>query len=227
MAIRWGAKLDAGRTIDDFISLTDLAPTFLEVAGVSVPKEMTGRSFLDVMMGRPSAVKRDHVFVERERHANVRRGNLSYPIRGIRTKDFLYLWNLRSDRWPAGDPKVYMAVGDFGDVDRSRAKDAILENQNLPEMGKFFEWNFAKRPEEELFDLSNDPHQLVNVAGHAEYSEQQKQLRARVEQWMRETADPRVDPNYDEWDKFEYYGGSVVDKDGNLKVKAEPKSKKL
>ena len=84
----------------------------------------------------------------------------------------------------------------------------------------------SKRPEEELFDLRKDPHQIVNVAGRAEYADVQKQLRGRVEQWMRDTADPRVDPRYDEWDKYAYYGGSVLDKDGNLKTKAEPKAKK-
>ncbi len=225
MAIRWGNKLTAGRIVDEFVSLTDLAPTFIEVAGAAPSTEMTGHSFVDVILGKSSAVKRDHVFVERERHANVRRGDLSYPIRGIRTKDFLYLWNMRPDRWPAGDPKVYMAVGDFGDVDGSRAKDFILDNRNAPETQRFFELNFAKRPTEELFDLRNDPHQIINVAGHANYAEVQKQLRDRVEQWMRATADPRVDPNFDEWDKYAYYGGSVVDKEGNLKVKPEPKAK--
>jgi N-sulfoglucosamine sulfohydrolase len=245
MAIRWGTKIPAGRIVDDFVSLTDLAPTFLDIAGIQPTQnvslaerrepsgktnesaKMTGRSFLDVISGKPSHVNRDHVFVERERHANVRRGDLSYPIRGIRTKDFLYLWNMRPDRWPAGDPKVYYAVGDFGDVDGSRAKDFILANRDAPEMKRFFELNFAKRPEVELFDLRKDPHQLTNVADREEYAAVQKQLRARVEQWMRDTDDPRVDPNYDEWDKYAYYGGTVVDKDGNLKEKAEPKKKKV
>ena len=90
---------------------------------------MTGRSFVDVLLGKPSATPRDHVFIERERHANVRRGDLSYPIRGIRTKDFLYLRNLRPDRWPAGDPELYFAVGPYGDVDGSRTKGHILSNE--------------------------------------------------------------------------------------------------
>jgi arylsulfatase A-like enzyme len=215
LAIRWGRQLDSGRTVEDFVSLTDLAPTFLELAGVPVPPEMTGRSFLDVLLGAPGA-PRDHVFIERERHANVRRGDLSYPIRGIRTADFLYLWNLRPDRWAAGDPKVYFAVGHYGDVDGSRAKAHILAHAEEPAMKKFFDLNFAKRPEEELFDLKKDPHQLVNVAADPAYAAAKKDLRARVERWMRDTADPRVDPAYDGWDKFPYFGGTVLDKDGNL-----------
>ena len=130
LAVRWGDKLPAGRIVDAFVSLTDLAPTFLELASLKPTPEMTGRSFVDLLRGKPSAVPRDHVFVERERHANVRRGNLSYPIRGIRTRDYLYLWNLRPERWPAGDPHVYVAVGDYGDVDGSTAKQYILAHQD-------------------------------------------------------------------------------------------------
>jgi arylsulfatase A-like enzyme len=223
LAIRWGNRLQAGRKVDDFISLTDFAPTFLELAGLKPTPEMTGRSFADVLLGKPSAAPRDQVFIERERHANVRRGDLSYPIRGIRTKDFLYLWNLRPDRWPAGDPKVYYSVGDYGDVDGCRAKDYILVHQAEPEMKRFYELNFAKRPAEELFDLRKDPHQLVNVAGRPEHAASKRELRARVERWMHDTADPRVDPNYDGWDKFPYFGGRVVDENGKL----IPKSKAM
>lgn len=216
LAIRWGDRLTPGRRVDEFVSLTDFAPTFLELAGVAVPPEMTGRSFLDVLTGRPSAVPRDHVCIERERHANVRRGNLSYPIRGIRTREYLYLWNIRPDRWAAGDPRVYFAVGDYGDVDGSRAKAYILEHSEAPAVQPFFQLNFAKRPTEELYDLRSDPHQLENVAGQAEYAATQRDLRAQVERWMQATADPRVDPACDVWDSYPYFGRPVVDEQGNL-----------
>lgn len=215
MAIRWGSRLEQGRRVDEFISLTDLAPTFLELAGLDRPEIMTGRSFVDVLTGKPSAVSRDHVFLERERHANVRRGDLSYPIRAIRTKDYLYLWNIRPDRWPAGDPKVYCSVGDFGDVDGSRAKHFILEHKDDPEVRPFYELSFLHRPEEELYDLRSDPDQLHNVAGQADYAAAQKELRSRVERWMRETNDPRVDPDCDVWDDYPYFGRKIVDEHGN------------
>jgi arylsulfatase A-like enzyme len=214
LAIRWGSRLQAGRRAEEFVSLTDFAPTFLEVAGVKPPPEMTARSFLDVLLGKPPAVARDHVFLERERHANVRRGNQSYPIRGIRTKDFLYLWNLRPDRWPAGDPQAWFAVGDYGDVDGSKTKHFILDRRDDPAMKRYFVLNFGKRPEEELFDLRKDPAQLVNVASTAEYAAQKMELRSRVEKWMRESGDPRVNPASDAWDAYPYFGGRVVDEHG-------------
>lgn len=208
LAVRWGRNLRAGTRSEEFVSLTDLAPTLLELAGLTPPATMTGRSFADVLRGRPSAAPpREHVFLERERHANVRRGNLSYPIRGVRTREFLYLRNLRPDRWPAGDPTVHFAVGDYGDVDNSRAKLGILARAETPAIRPFYTWLFAKRPAEELYDLRTDPAQLVNVAGQGAYAADQARLAGMVDRWMRETGDPRIDPAYDAWDTYPYYGG--------------------
>lgn len=54
--------------------------------------------------------------------------------------------------------------------------------------------------------LRNDPHQLTNVAGQPEYADALKQHRAGVDEWMKQTHDPRVDPTYNGWDTFPYYG---------------------
>ncbi|MEQ1862587.1 MAG: sulfatase [Chthoniobacteraceae bacterium] len=209
LAIRWPGVVQPRQVFDQFISLTDFAPTFLDVGGRLIPQVMTGRSFAPLLRGEHDPAPRDAVFLERERHANVRAGNLSYPMRAIRTRDHLYLRNLRPDRWPAGDPDVWFAVGPYGDVDQSLAKDYILAHRDEPAVRRFYELNFAKRPAEELYDLRADPEQLVNVAGKPEHRAAKDALRARLDQWMRDTDDPRVDPAYDRWDEYPYYGGSV------------------
>lgn len=220
LAMRWGKQLAAGKTIDEFVSLTDFAPTFLELAGLSVPTKMTGKSFAGAINGKGNLPNRNHVFLERERHANVRQNNGSYPIRAIRTRDFLYVWNLRPNRWPAGDPDAWMSVGDFGDVDGSWAKDFIIENRDDPKIKPFFELNFAKRPEEELYDLKKDPHQVSNVIDDPVYAAKRKELRARVEAWMKQTDDPRsANPKFNDWDRFPYFGGTVFEEDGTRKPK--------
>lgn len=217
LAVRWGHRLTAGRVEEELVSLTDLAPTFLELAGLPVQPEMTGRSFADLILNHPEAVRRDAVFLERERHANVRRGDLSYPIRGIRTRDFLYLWNLRPERWPAGDPVLYYAVGPYGDIDGSPLKDLLVNGADRPELARYRALALEPRPAEELYDLRRDPRQLNNVAGQAEYAGPRRELRERVERWMRETADPRVDPAYDGWDRMPYYGGPLRAAEGARK----------
>lgn len=206
LAVRWPARVQGGRTLDDFVNLADLAPTFLEAAALKPLPEMTGRSLLGLLTGTEKPGQRAEVFVERERHANVRRGNLSYPARAVRTRDFLYIRNFRPDRWPAGDPELYHSVGPFGDCDDSPTKQFILARREQPQYRRFFELCFAKRPAEELYDLRRDPHQINNVAGRAEYRRAQQDLRARLERWMKETGDPRATQDDDRWDRYPYFG---------------------
>jgi arylsulfatase A-like enzyme len=194
----------AGQHRDDFVVLTDLAPTFLEAARLT-PPPMTGRSLMPLAAGERQP-NRDRVFVERERHAQVRRGDLAYPARAVRTERFLYIRNFRPDRWPAGDPEMYFAVGPFGDIDGGPSKDLLLERRNDPATTRFFELATAKRPAEELYDLKKDPDQLRNVAGQREYESDQKQLKSTLEKWMRDTHDPRISQDDDRWDKYPYYG---------------------
>jgi N-sulfoglucosamine sulfohydrolase len=207
LAIRWGKNLMAGRRVDDFVNVGDLCPTFLELAGLTPPPSMSMHSIKNLLLGKPDSIPRDAVFIERERHANVRHGNLSYPVRAVRTRDFLYLRNLRPDRWPAGDPDVLFLHGrPFGDVDTTMVKDFLLAHQNDPTYAKQIELIFGKRPSEELYDLRVDPNQLNNVAGQADYAKALQRHRERVEEWMKSTHDPRLDPAYDGWDEFPYFG---------------------
>ncbi len=206
LAVRWPARVKGGRTIDDFVTLADLAPTFLEAAGLRPLPEMTGRSILGLLTGTEKPGGRQMVFVERERHANVRRRNLSYPARAVRTREFLYIRNLRPERWPAGDPELYHSVGPFGDCDDGPTKQLILARRDDPAAAKYFRLCFEKRPAEELYDLRRDPYQIDNVAGKPEYGAAQKKLRATLDRWMRETADPRATSDDDPWDRYPYFG---------------------
>ena len=124
---------------------------------------------------------RDAAFLERERHANVRAGDVGYPCRSIRTRDFLYIRNLRLDRWPAGDPQLHFSVGPYGDVDNSLTKQLLLANPEAAELREPFRLTFGKRPAEELYDLRQDPGEIKNVAGESKYAAIQQELRARLD----------------------------------------------
>jgi arylsulfatase A-like enzyme len=205
-----------GLIVDELVSHTDLAPTILEAAGLNVPATMTGLGLLPLLGGLPgrssdqeatrARAARDRVFIERERHAHVRSGNLSYPVRAIRTKDYLYVRNFRADRWPAGDPQLVFSVGPFGDIDGGPTKSLLIDRQDDQAIVRYFRLATAKRPAEELYVLRTDPHQLDNVAGRPMYADAQRRLRQQLEAWLRETGDPRATNDDDRWDRFPYYG---------------------
>lgn len=210
----WGRSIAGGRRVDGFVNLSEFAPTVLELTGLPVPASMTCGSFASLIEGKKDSVKRDAVFVERERHANVRAGDLGYPIRGIRTRDYLLLLNLRPDRWPAGDPVKHQSVGPYGDIDNGPIKTFLMNKRNDPGMQRYFELSFEHRPAVELYDLRKDPDQLVNVADKPEYAAVQSSLKQRVMDWMRATNDPRLNPGDDSIDHFFYHGDvNTWDKD--------------
>ena len=172
---------------------------------------MTGRTLAPLLRGE-SQPGRDRVFVERERHANVRRGDLSYPVRAIRTADYLPIRNFRLDRWPAGDLQQYVAVGPFGDIDGGPSKSLLLDRQSDQRSPVLPTRHRERQPRS--YDLRRDPHQIQNVAGQPEHREAQKRLRADLDRWLKETGDPRVTKDDDRWDRFPYWTTSEVDPRG-------------
>jgi arylsulfatase A-like enzyme len=209
LAVRWPGHVPAGRVIDAFVVLTDLAPTFLEAAGLPRRSDMDGRSWMGLLKGE-SQPARDRVFLERERHANVRRGDLSYPVRAVRTRDFLYIRNLRPDRWPAGDPELYFSVGPFGDIDGSPSKDLLMSRQGEPAIRRYFDLAMGRRPAEELYDLRVDPGQVTNVIDQSRLAETRRALRESLDRWMTDTADPRATRDDDRWDRYAYFGAPAA-----------------
>jgi N-sulfoglucosamine sulfohydrolase len=207
LAVRWPAKVKGGRIVDDMVGLPDLAPTFLEAAGLKPAASMTARSFMDILRGE-AAAGRDRILLERERHANVRQGDLSYPCRALRTREYLYIRNLRPDLWPAGDPEKWKAVGPFGDCDGGPSKDQIIARRDQ-DLARFFRIAFEKRPARELYDMVKDPYQLENLA--EKRSDAAEKLDAELTKRLEETGDPRAaagklsgdDPR---WDEYPYFG---------------------
>lgn len=213
MLFHFPKRLARGVRCSELINFDDMAPTLLELSGVQVDPailaKMTGRSLRPLLLEQ-SGWDRQAIFIERERHANVRQGNAAYPVRGVRTKDFLYLRNFEPERWPAGDPELWFAVGPFGDTDFTATKQLIVQGQQQPELAKFFEINFGRRPAEELYDLRIDPDQIHNVVTDPKYATDRSRLAGVLQLWMTTTEDPRAhQPSTTRWDTAPYFGAAA------------------
>ena len=208
LAIRWpGGIVEPGRVYDGLVNLSDLAPTFLEAAGVAVPEMMTASSLMDVLKNKPSRTA-SSAFIAMERHDGCRRGGKGYPCRAIRTAEYLYIRNFEPSRWPAGNPDREFCARyiPFGEVDTSPTKTLLMNNKGKPGFHRFYELAFARRPAEELYHVTKDPGQLDNLAGNPRHAEIQKNLAARLQAHLARTRDPRALGLDAPWDYYPYYG---------------------
>ena len=209
LAVCWPERIPAGRVASDFVSLVDVAPTILEAAGLEPSPDMTGLSFLDLLAsGRQGRIDtaRDHVVLARERHTPWRAGRVGYPMRAIRTDQYLYIRNLEPDRWPAGDPPI------LGEVDPSPTKDFMRARKDAPGFERYYEAAFSKRPAEELYDLALDPGQMSNVADRDSHAGSKSSLAARLHQRLLATADPRALGLPPTWESNPHYGTLTLER---------------
>ncbi|MCW9706073.1 sulfatase/phosphatase domain-containing protein [Fodinibius salsisoli] len=218
LAVRWPDAIPAGRVVDDLTSSIDFAPTFLQIAGVDIPSQITGKSLWHVLQSKQEGqvdAKRDAVVTGRERHTHARPDNLGYPSRSIRTMNYLYIWNVAPERWPAGNPRPQdrkdLTTGNFksfglgyADVDGSPTKRYMLEHRNDAEVQELFHRAFGKRPAEELYNIKEDPACLNNLVGDPEYQPIRNKLRARLDSILTTQYDPRA-YGYDIFESYPRY----------------------
>ena len=208
LAIRWGSKIKAGQSYQNFVSLIDLAPTFLTAAGVTVPKAMTGYDILPALIEGNNEKLRPFIIAGKERHVPSQEApDLGgYPSRMYRDHNYLYIRNYSANRWPNGTPhwqKAMIKHTWYGDTDNGPTKSFIIDNKDrFPES---YELCFAKRPAEELYDLSKDPEQMVNLASTK--TEVTKKYATLLTAELEKSADPRHGGEPFDFDVQKYGGG--------------------
>ncbi|MDA7881811.1 sulfatase-like hydrolase/transferase, partial [Akkermansiaceae bacterium] len=211
LAIRWGAKVKPGQVFQNFASLTDLAPTFLAAAGVSIPKEMTGKNLLPALTGGGDTALRPFILTGKERHVPSQEApDLGgYPSRAYRDHQYLYIRNYEPGRWPNGTPNWQKAtIKDtwYGDTDNGPTKSFIIEEKGRsPEYQRFYDLSFAKRPAEELYDLKSDPAQLNNIA--TDNPEVTRKYEVLLTTELKNSHDPRSGGPAFDFDAQPYGGG--------------------
>ena len=199
LAIAWPNKWQSARETAALVSMIDIAPTLLEATGLDIPDDMTGKSMIPLL--KTDKNYREFVYTGRERHTHARPDNLSYPARAVRSEDYLYIRNFKPDRWPAGNPVPegvennegdgFMSFGiGYNDIDSSPTKTFVFEHpEDFPEAYKLA---FEKRPQEELYNIKEDPYCIKNLATETAMDEIKEKLSKQLDAVLLEEKDPRM-----------------------------------
>lgn len=175
LLVRWPAHTKPGSS-KELISGEDFAPTMLEAAGLPIPKEITGKSFLPLLTGKPYE-GRKFVFAQRGAHGSGLPTNSAQFDVGrcvvSKTHKLIYnaLWQL-----------PYHPVDFAGDEMWNELIALNAAGKLSLEMSRLY---FSPtRPMFELFDLANDPSEFVNLMGKPETVAVEKELKAALQDWM-------------------------------------------
>jgi arylsulfatase A-like enzyme len=185
-------------------------PMAIQWPAIKVPPEMSGRSLLPTLLSKKDGLvdkKRDHVVFGKERHTPAQKAPSldGYPCRGIRTEQYLYIRNFKPERWPAGVASgATHPKGIYTDCDNGPTKQYLLDNRDDPEIKRYYDLSFARRPAEELYDISKDPDQIHNVVADAKYAQVKNKLSEMLMAKLKRTADPRVVGGGEQFDKYPY-----------------------
>jgi len=204
LAMMWGDNIiDPGRVIEDFISFADFAPTVLDIAGIESTaagmQPFEGHSIVNIFHNTNATEKRPHMIIGKERHDIGRPDDGGYPVRGIVTKDYLYLMNFKPERWPGGNPET-----GYLNCDGSPTKSAILHSKRYDGEAFYWDLSFGKRPAEELYHIATDKDCIKNLAGQEDVLEIQAQLKEQLIAALKAQQDPRILGNGDIFDNYIY-----------------------
>lgn len=167
-----GPGIGQGAVRDDLVEHIDLAATALALAGIEIPKWMQGRNVL-----AKSYAKREAVFAARDRCDETME-----HLRCVRTERFKYIRNYMPDR-PHLQPNRYK--DDKAIVQQLRELHAAGKLNDLQEKLLFA----PKRPAEELYDLTADPHEINNLAADAKFATTLAAMRKKLADWEESTGD--------------------------------------
>ncbi len=183
LIVRAPGMLKPGSNSDELVSLFDLGPTVLSLAGVPIPRHMQAQPFLGEQKARP----REYVFMARDRMDE------AYDmIRSVRDKRFRYN---RNYQWQ----KPYLLYNDYMDAmpAMKQMRSLFKESMHLGPQGPnpkltpaqlaFF--GAAQKPKEELYDTVTDPHEIQNLADRPEHQTTLQKLRKVHEEFMKRTRD--------------------------------------
>ena len=179
LIIRWPGKLKAGQVCEYLISAIDISATILRIAGTEPLKHLEGEVFLEpyTKSAWKPVEKRDYVIAARDRcDETIDR------IRCVRTKRYKYIRNFMPER-PYTQRNRYK---EQSYPMLNLMKELHAQGKLTPVQALFMA---PRKPDEELYDIRNDPCEINNLANSPEHQETLRKMRAILDKWIKDTGD--------------------------------------
>ncbi|RYU96082.1 sulfatase family protein [Emticicia agri] len=169
--MKWQAGIKSQQQINALVSTIDIAPTLLQLAGIKPAITIQGQSFASLLK-TPEADFRKYIFAEHNWH------DYQAYERAIRTKDFLYLINLRPE------------LDNGGSIDANQSPSALALKENQAQLTNLQKEAFIKpRPTAEFYDMRSDAAQTNNLINDPKYKSTINQLKSVLQTWQTQTGD--------------------------------------
>ena len=189
-----GPGIEAGQVRNDLVEHIDIAALSLGLAGIEIPDYMQAKDILS-----DDYNKRNAIFAARDRCDET-----VEHMRCLRTQRYKYIRNFLPER-PHMQPNRYK--------DHKSIVKALRSAHEAGTLTEVQDRIFSPtRPEEELYDLKKDPHEINNLANDPAHQKQLIRYRERLNKWIVDTGDkgPESEAMYDS-DMAEYLKSRNVD----------------
>jgi len=100
LLVRWPGQAKAGSVSEKMVMNLDFAETFLDIAGVSVPSDMQGKSIAPILQGQDPADWRKSVYYH---YYEFPQPHHVHPHRGVRTERYKLIHFYSIDAWELFD----------------------------------------------------------------------------------------------------------------------------
>jgi len=180
--VRWPGKTKAGVRTDALIQYVDVLPTLLDAVGENLDNvEFSGSSFLSVILGQSNYHRKYAYFM----HNNVPEGT-PYPIRAVTDGKYHYIRNLLHENLYT-EKHIMGGQGPISSYWSTWMWDAPTDQHTYKMVSRYM-----KRPNEELYQMEEDPYNLENLAANDKYEYIKKLLSNELDRWLKEERDPGV-----------------------------------
>lgn len=178
--VRWPGQVQPGTECDALISLLDVTPTFIAIAGGSVPPGLDGVSFKDVLLKKTARCRED-IFAS---HSGDGVMNM-FPERAVRDLRYKYILNLHPERdWTTHFTKVEGIPNSHAEV-----WNTWIEKAKTDTSAAHLVDSIVHHPAEELYDTQSDPYEMTNLVTHTELKPVLERMRGRLAQLRKESHD--------------------------------------